>query len=240
MRLSRFYIEQPLKLGQQHMPEAVAHYMNKVLRLPIGAQVQLFDGSGFEFIGTIVNASKKQLSVLLEQRITGLACSPLEIHLGQGLSRGERMDWVVQKATELGVSSITPLWSEHCEVRLDSERAEKRRQHWQQIAISACEQCGRTKVPQILPPTPLAHWQQQIKSELKLVLHPDAVALGSHAKPSSLALLIGPEGGLSEDEVTAAQQHGFVAASFGPRVLRTETAPVVALSAAQLLWGDLA
>jgi 16S rRNA (uracil1498-N3)-methyltransferase len=162
----------------------------------------------------------------------------LQIHLGQGLSRGERMDWAIQKATELGVTEITPIFSDRCEVRLKDERADKRLLHWRQVAISACEQCGRSRVPVIHPPVLLAVWLKQTEAELKLVLHPVAEPLVSHAKPATLAFLIGPEGGLSDAEVEQAKDNGFHAARLGPRVLRTETAPVVALAVAQQLWGD--
>lgn len=237
MRLSRFFIDAPLTLGSHALPETAAHYIGRVLRLSNGSAVQLFDGSGQEYLGELIEVGKKQVRVELRQQLTGQPESPLRIHLGQGLSRGERMDWAIQKATELGVAQITPLISERCEVRLNDERADKRLAHWRQIAISACEQCGRSVVPTIHPPQPLGDWLP-VEAELKLVLHPVAAPLTSHARPRTLAFLIGPEGGLSEHEVEQAQQAGFQAARLGPRVLRTETAPVVALSVAQQLWGD--
>lgn len=238
MRLSRFFIDAPLSLGHHELPEAQAHYIGRVLRLAPGAAVQLFDGSGQEYLGELVEVGKKNVSVALHEALNGLAESPLRIHLGQGLSRGERMDWAIQKATELGVTEITPLVSERCEVRLKDERADKRRAHWRQIAMSACEQCGRSVLPVIHAPISLDDWQRQVEADLKLVLHPVAEPLASHARPSTLAFLIGPEGGLSDAEVERAKAHGFHAARLGPRVLRTETAPVVALSVAQQLWGD--
>ncbi len=238
MRLSRFFIDAPLSLGRHQLPEAQAHYIGRVLRLATGDAVQLFDGSGQEYLGELVEVGKKSVQVELREQFAGLAESPLHLHLGQGLSRGERMDWAIQKATELGATEITPIVSERCEVRLKDERADKRLAHWRQIAISACEQCGRSVVPVIHPPMPLAEWLAQTAAELKLVLHPVAETLASHARPASLAFLIGPEGGLTDDEVAAAQRAGYRAARLGPRVLRTETAPVVALSVAQQLWGD--
>lgn len=238
MRLSRFFIDAPLALGRHALPEAQAHYIGRVLRLAVGDAVQLFDGSGQEFVGELVEVGKKTVQVELREQFAGLAESPLRIHLGQGLSRGERMDWAIQKATELGVAEITPLVSERCEVRLKDERADKRLAHWRQIAISACEQCGRSVLPTLHAPVVLADWLAQTEAELKLVLHPVAEPLASHPRPQSLAFLIGPEGGLSEAEVQQAQRAGYHAARLGPRVLRTETAPVVALSVAQQLWGD--
>lgn len=238
MRLSRFFIDAPLSLGHHELPEAQAHYIGRVLRLASGDPVQLFDGSGLEYRGELVEVGKKSVQVELHEVFAGLAESRLRIHLGQGLSRGERMDWAIQKATELGVNEITPIVSERCEVRLKDERADKRLAHWRQIAISACEQCGRSVLPTIHPPQALGEWLAQTAGELKLVLHPVAEPLASHARPGSLAFLIGPEGGLSDAEVAEAQRAGYQAARLGPRVLRTETAPVVALSVAQQLWGD--
>ncbi|WP_339462523.1 16S rRNA (uracil(1498)-N(3))-methyltransferase [Pseudomonas sp. EA_105y_Pfl2_R69] len=239
MRLSRFFIDAPLSLGQHELPEAQAHYIGRVLRHAAGDAVQLFDGSGQEYLGELIEVGKKSVRVELRETLAGMAESPLSIHLGQGLSRGERMDWAIQKATELGASQISPIVSARCEVRLKDERADKRMAHWRQIAISACEQCGRSLLPQINPPATLEQWLEQVEADLKLVLHPVAEPWASHPQPASLAMLIGPEGGLSEDEVQQAMARGFHAARLGPRVLRTETAPVVALSVAQQLWGDL-
>jgi len=239
MRLSRFFIDAPLSLGQHALPDAQAHYIARVLRHAVGDAVQLFDGSGQEFLGELIEVGKKAVRVELRETFAGLPESPLHIHLGQGLSRGERMDWAIQKATELGARVISPIVSERCEVRLKDERADKRMAHWRQVAISACEQCGRSVVPLIQAPLSLADWLAQTDAQLKLVLHPVAEPLLSHARPDSLAFLIGPEGGLTDSEVEQAKAAGFHAARLGPRVLRTETAPVVALSIAQQLWGDL-
>jgi len=238
MRLSRFFIDTPLSLGEHELPEAQAHYIARVLRMAEGDALQVFDGSGQEFRGILVEVGKKRVRISLDESFAGQPESPLRIHLGQGLSRGERMDWAIQKATELGVDQITPIFSERCEVRLKDERADKRLLHWRQVAISACEQCGRSKVPVIHPPLLLADWLKQTAADLKLVLHPVAQPLESHARPETLAFLIGPEGGLSDAEVEQAQGTGFLPARLGPRVLRTETAPVVALAVAQQLWGD--
>lgn len=238
MSLPRFFVAAPLALGVHDLPEAQAHYLSRVLRLTVGAAVQLFDGSGQEYIGELTSVSKKAVQVELRECLDGLPESALQIHLGQGLSRGERMDWAIQKATELGVAEITPLFTERCEVRLNDERMQKRLEHWQQIAISACEQCGRSKVPVIYAPQSVKDWQATVQAELKLVLHPVAQPLTEHTTPSTLAFLIGPEGGLSDAEVAQAAEYNFQPARLGPRVLRTETAPIVALSVAQQLWGD--
>lgn len=238
MRLSRFFIDAPLSLGEHQLPEAQAHYIGRVLRMAEGDALQVFDGSGNEFLGSLLEVGKKHVRVQLTETFAGQPDSPLHLHLGQGLSRGERMDWAIQKATELGVNEITPIVSERCEVRLKDERADKRLAHWRQIAISACEQCGRSTLPVIHPPLLLNEWLKQTEAELKLVLHPVAEPLTSHPKPASLAFLIGPEGGLSDAEVEQAARSGYWPARLGPRVLRTETAPVVALAVAQQLWGD--
>ena len=158
MRLSRFFIDAPLSIGEHDLPEAQAHYIGRVLRMAAGDAVQLFDGSGQEYLGQLLEVGKKSVRVSLDQVLPGQADSSLHVHLGQGLSRGERMDWAIQKATELGVNQITPIVSERCEVRLKDERADKRLAHWRQVAISACEQCGRSTLPLINPPLTLAEW----------------------------------------------------------------------------------
>ena len=156
------------------------------------------------------------------------------------MSRGDRFDWVIQKSTELGVASITPLLSERTEVKLNEQRAEKKLQHWQHIAISACEQCGRNTLPVINALDQLAHWAGSVSAQHKLVLHHRATAVtAAPQQPKSLALLVGPEGGLSEAEINLAQTAGFTSMALGPRVLRTETAPVAALAILQSRWGDM-
>lgn len=240
MRVSRFFLDAPLASGEQILEGDLAHYIGRVLRLGPGTPVQIFNGSGREWPGEVVEVSKRQVRLALGEAVAGLQESALHIHLGQALSRGERMDWAIQKAVELGVAEITPLFTERCEVRLQGERADKRQQHWQQIAVSACEQCGRSRVPTVHPPVALSEWLAGLQAELKLVLHHRTDQdLRSLPAPATLGLLIGPEGGLSAGEIKQAEEGGFRAARFGPRVLRTETAPVVAISVAQHLWGDL-
>lgn len=167
--------------------------------------------------------------------------SPLHIHLGQVMSRGEKMEFTIQKSIELGVSLITPLFSERCGVKLDSERLNKKRQQWQKIAIAACEQCGRNRVPEIRPPIALEAWCAEQDSGLKLNLHPRA-----HASINTLPLpvervrlLIGPEGGLSADEIAMTARYQFTDILLGPRVLRTETTALTAITALQVRFGDL-
>lgn len=240
MRVSRFYLDGPLEAGEHQLDGDLAHYIGRVLRLAPGAAIQVFNGTGQEWPGEVIEVAKKQVTVRLDPAIPGLPESPLKVHLGQAMSRGERMDWAIQKAVELGANQITPLFTERCEVKLQGERADKRQAHWQQIAVSACEQCGRSVVPRVHPPTALDTWLNDLQADLKLVLHHRTEQnLESLQRPDELALLIGPEGGLSREEIAGAQQSGFKPARFGPRVLRTETAPVTALTLAQYLWGDL-
>jgi 16S rRNA (uracil1498-N3)-methyltransferase len=204
-----------------------------------GDKLRLFNGDGRFYPASITEAGKKSFVAQIDSAEPCLSESSLLTHIGQVMSRGDRMDYAIQKSTEMGVTEITPLFSERCEVKLSPERAEKRRLHWQQIAISAAEQCGRAKVPHIHPPVPIEVWLKQCEG-LSLVLHHgDTQNLETLDPPKKVNLLIGPEGGLSESEIEQARQNNFISTTLGPRVLRTETAPVTALSIVQWLWGDL-
>lgn len=243
MRRIRVFVAEPLTGGVEvSLPEAAAHHLLRVLRLRPGAQLQLFDGSGQEFPAEIVPAgSKHECRVRLGAPALSLVESPLDITLYQAIGRGERMDWVVQKATELGVRRIQPIETERTEVRLDPARADKRRQHWQEVAISAAEQSGRVRVPQVELPRPLD--SLTAAAGLSLFLHPQAEAgMGGLQRPADdrYALVIGPEGGLSERETALLEQRGFQALRLGPRVLRTETAGPVTIALLQARFGDLA
>lgn len=237
----RFHIAEPLaEHSEITLPEDVAHHLVKVLRSETGTRFTLFNGQGGEFTAELVEAGKKTARARLLGFQPGDRESVLHTHLGQVMSRGERMDYVIQKATELGVSVITPLSSERCELKLrGEERADKKLEHWRQIAISACEQCGRNRLPVINPPLALPEWLPTVDSASRWVLAP-SVQGGPAALPvpPSAALLIGPEGGLSMAEIAQAEAAGFLPWQLGPRVLRTETAPVAALAALQLLYGD--
>jgi 16S rRNA (uracil1498-N3)-methyltransferase len=205
-----------------------------------GDALVLFNGEGGEYPATIAAIEKRAVVVTTGQMRETVQESPLQVHLGIAMSKGERMDWIVQKATELGVARIAPLASERVELKLQGERAEKKLAHWRGIAIAACEQCGRNRLPLIDDVSSLAQWLEQTQADAKFVLHhrTDA-ALDAGARPASVALLIGPEGGLSEVEIAAAERHGFAPLQLGPRVLRTETAPLAAISVMQYLWGDM-
>ena len=220
-----------------------ARYLGRVLRSQVGDAMQVFNADSGEWSATIAKIGKNSVTLRVGTRLETATESPLKIHLIQGVSRGERMDFVVQKATELGVKRITPVLSNHGVVKLDKQRAEKRRKHWQHIAESACEQSGRTHPPLIDTPLPLNSWFGATKSEdsTELVLNPGATtALASIEAPAiKVCLLIGPEGGFSEREYEDADIAGFQAVSLGPRVLRTETAALAAIAIAQSSWGDL-
>lgn len=240
MRISRLYVDIPLSPGQTvALPSASAHYVRNVLRLKQGTPLILFNGDGREYQGNISLLDKKALNVGIGEASEPSRESPLHSHLGVGLSRGERMDFVIQKCTELGATEITPLFTEHCEVKLQGERIDKRLAHWQQVAISACEQSGRLRLPLIRPPLALPQWLAGCNSQWKFVLDQrQQQNLPAGEVVDSLALLSGPEGGLTETEIQAAVKHGFQPVCLGARVLRTETAPLAALSVAQWLWGD--
>lgn len=228
--------------SRMQLSGATGHYIGRVLRRRIGDRVCLFNGSGGEYEAQIVAINRGVIDIEVLQYRVGVLPSPLSVHLGLAISRGDRMDWAIQKATELGVRTLTPLLSEHGEVKLSAERMAKKCGHWQQIAISACEQCGRNDIPQIQASLALDDWLRQADpADLCLALAAGGKPLQhwSEPRPGSLKLLIGPEGGLSDSELQRASVAGFEIAALGPRILRTETAPVVALSLAQSLWGDI-
>ena len=240
MRVSRFYFPTPIgQLKELVMPDKLAHYMRTVLRLKVNDEVILFDGGGCDFQGVITTCSKKTVEVTLHNQTAIHNESPLSIHLGQGLCRGEKMDWVIQKSVELGVAAITPIQSEFGNVKLSGDRLTQKQQHWQQVAISACEQSGRSILPTVHPVMSFAQWTEQVDAKLKLLLHPgEHNVLRASSPANSIACAVGPEGGFSEGEVMQAQAQGFHAIALGPRILRTETAPIAMLSVLQAQFGD--
>lgn len=241
MRIPRVYLAQPLSITEQLLlNESASHYLAKVLRMGPGRELILFNGAGGEYLAEIIEAGKKSVSVRIKSFSADNRESSLSIELAIGISRGERMDWVLQKATELGVRKITPLITERTEVKIAGERQDKKMQHWQQILISACEQCQRNILPQLNEPMEFNNWVKVVTAEKKFVLHHrHEKTLQTNEKPSSVCVLIGPEGGLNEDEIQLAESHSFASLRLGPRVLRTETAPIAAISLVQYLWGDL-
>lgn len=245
MPLKRLYVTERLAAGAElRLGEDAAHYLGRVLRLRAGETVHAFNADDGEWSATISRIARDRATLLVHEAVRNTAESPLKIHLVQGISRGERMDFVVQKATELGVERITPVLTDHGVVKLDSGRAEKRRLHWQRVAASACEQSGRVSPPRVDTPLPLNDWfgAPRTAGSADLILAPGAgKSLTDSGAPAAagLCLLVGPEGGFSEREYDDARLAGFEAVTLGPRVLRTETAAVAALAIAQGLWGDL-
>jgi 16S rRNA (uracil1498-N3)-methyltransferase len=242
MRVTRIHTSQRLSSSAVFALEPDAsHHVARVLRLKVGDALTLFDGHGGEYASEITAVDKKQVQVRTVGHLPIENESPLTIHLGIAISRGERMDWIVQKSTELGIAALTPLLTEHTGVKLSGDRAAKKIQHWQQIAISACEQCGRNRPPTVHALRLVDDWLATTVAEKNFVLHHRAevldVAVGP--APASIALLIGPEGGLSEREINTAEQAGYAALRLGPRVLRTETAPLAAIAILQSYWGDM-
>ncbi len=221
-----------------------ARYLGRVLRLRAGDEIRIFNGEGPEHSATLETITKSMVSLRVGVSHETRTESRLRIHLVQGVSRGERMDFVIQKATELGVKRVTPVLTEYGVVKLDAKRADKRREHWQGVAQSACEQSGRTRVPLIDAPLPLNEWfgNQPARVDAQVILRPGAcLPLADIDRPSTKAcLLIGPEGGFSQTEYEDAEIAGFDAVGLGPRVLRTETAAIAALTVLQSKWGDLA
>ena len=246
MREVRVHLDLPLASGRRiALPPQAAQHVTRVLRLRSGAALTVFDGRGGEYAATLELAGRGAATVEIGEHRVIERESPLRITLLQGLARGERMDWVVQKATELGVQRIVPVATARSVVQLDAERGSKRTDHWLAVAAAACEQCGRNTLPEIAAPLALeAALREAAATGLRLALHPDSgeslrnVLEVDPARPE-VALLIGPEGGLDEAEIALTMQAGFRVVHLGPRVLRTETAGVAALAALQCLAGDL-
>lgn len=249
MREIRLHVPQPLHSGELvELPTEVVRHVRQVLRLRDGADVVLFDGRGGEFAAQLQAAGRAGMLARIGEHRAIERESPLGITLLQGVARGERMDFVVQKATELGVRRIVPVMTARCVVQLGAERADRRREHWLAVAASACEQCGRNRLPLIGEPLTLAAALNASTDALRWLLEPDAgttlreaLAEGAAGGPSArdITLLIGPEGGLEPQEQQLALQAGFRAVRFGPRILRTETAALATIAALQCLAGDL-
>ena len=245
MRTTRLFTDQALASGAQVTLQGdAAQYLGRVLRARVGDTATLFNGDGQEFLATITALEKREIALTLGEASSPGTESSVRTVLGLCLSKGDRFDWAVQKATELGVGAIVPLYSERVDFSIPEDRIAKRVQHWQQVAISASEQCGRVRVPSVAAPTLLANWTEAVSADEKWVLHCADVAGNRPASrnaetPGSAALLIGPEGGLTEGEISIATDHGFIPLQLGPRVLRTETAPVVALTALSVQWGEM-
>lgn len=246
MSTPRFYCPD-LAVGRRRvaLPDAASHHAARVLRLKVGDPVTLFDGRGGEWDAAIARVDPRGVEVEAGAERAAAAEPRLHVTLAQGLCAQDKMDWVVQKAVELGASAIQPLAAERSVIRLAPERAERRQRHWQAVVVSACEQSGRTLIPDVAPVRSLAQWLDVLdaapeRGGLRLMLSPHAdVPMAQLADSvAGVSLLVGPEGGLSEREVAMAQAAGFRAVRLGPRILRTETAALAALAALQTLWGD--
>ncbi|MFV9998067.1 MAG: 16S rRNA (uracil(1498)-N(3))-methyltransferase [Arsenophonus endosymbiont of Dermacentor nuttalli] len=242
MRVPRIYHPEPLESGAIiRLSDNVTNHVSRVLRMSVGQDIELFDGSNSVFLGRILKANKKSVKVQLGLATIANKESPLDLHIGQVISRGEKMKFTIQKSVELGVNIITPLISERCNVKLDTARLNKKQQQWQNIAISACEQCGRNKIPLIRQVMPLEAWCAEQDNALKINLHPKAQSTINTlpASINKIRLLIGPEGGLSSDEIIMTTNYQFTNILLGPRILRTETTALTAITTLQVRFGDL-
>lgn len=240
MRTIRACLPDAQHAGQTlELPSGVFQHLVKVLRLTNGAPLEIFNGAGLRFQAELCDVAKKTASAATISELPATQESPLETHMGLVVSKGDRFDYALQKATELGVSHITPLISERCDVRLNAERAAKKHEHWSGVIRAACEQCYRDTLPTLHPITPLSDWAGSQTSEQRFVCHTAAKSPNwTQPAPTSVSFLIGPEGGLTEAEVTQVTEQGFQAWQLGPRILRTETAPIAMLSVLQMQWGD--
>jgi 16S rRNA (uracil1498-N3)-methyltransferase len=245
MRSIRLFTDAPLEPGRTlTLPAPAAAHALRVLRLKSGDAVTLFNGDGHDYPARLVAASIRDVRAEVTSRASTARESPLQITLIQALARGEKMDWIVQKATELGVARIVPVTTERSEVKLDAARGGKRLEHWRAVAIAACEQCSRNVIPAIEAPVELSTWLMTtgaMEPGSRWTLHPDGAtcARDLQAMPRELLLAVGPEGGFGENDLDALHGAGFRGLSLGPRILRTETAGVVAIAALQALYGDL-
>ena len=246
MRVPRFFVSSPLTVGEHViLTDAAFHHAIRVLRLRVSAEIILFNGTGGEYQALIESVTKQQASVLVQTHRAVDVESVLPIILVQAVCKGERMDYILQKAVELGAAEIALLQTERSVPALRPERLQKRMQHWQGVINAACEQSGRNSLPLLHAPVGLLTWLKSCSDQhRKLLFHPFGVQrLSQYVKPSlnqRVVVLVGPEGGFTDTEVAHAVAHGFVIVRLGPRILRTETAGVAALAALQALWGDLA
>lgn len=242
MRTSRFYINLPLSPGKSYsLPKDKAHYISHVLRMNTGAAIRLFNNTGYEFDAKIISLTKKSVEIEVKKQSQSNNESLLEITLCLAISRGQHMDYSIQKAVELGVHTIIPIISEFSNVKIQTDRLQNKMTHWLNIIISAAEQCGRSSLPELSDPVSFSDCLSMDIPGPKLILQPgvEQSLRSIKLKNSQLSLLIGPEGGFSESELSEADAKETISINMGPRILRSETAVVTALSNAQQLWGDL-
>lgn len=242
MRQTRVFIEHPLHQGERVvLPASPARHLTQVLRLTVGDPVTLFNGDGYDYACRLVSAERGgTTAVVVEWASEPEPALPLEIHLALGISKGERMDYAIQKAVELGVGRLTPLFTERSQVRLEGARLQRRMEHWQGILIAACEQSGRRRLPELDRALGLEDWLDGEPGARFFLLDPQAESSLTRIEPPAgrIGLLVGPEGGLSPAERELARRRGCQGVRLGPRILRTETAPLAAIAVAQALWGD--
>lgn len=240
MRRIRIYHQGNINSGITVMLDSNAsHHLLQVLRKKVGERFILFNNSGGEFDATLISANKKTACVEIGAFHPVKTESPLKIHLGQAISRGERMDYAIQKSVELGVSEITPLFTEFCQVQLSENRIDKRVAHWQAVAVSAAEQSWRTAVPIVHQPISFDEWLKKADGVKMICCPRSGKSAGPAEVSNNISITVGAEGGFSEKEITAAFAHHFIPLSLGPRILRSETAAVVALTVLQITYGDL-
>lgn len=242
MRIPRIFQNSPLHSSQSlTLEKEAAHHLKNVLRFKSGDKCVLFNGDGKEYPSIITDISSHAVKIEVQTCLEINKESPLSIHLGQAISKGERMDITLQKATELGVTEITPLFSARTEVRLKGDREDKKMEHWRKILISSCEQCGRNRIPTLNSPRTLEAWASDRNEKTKIMLEAGSdTGLKKENLSTSIALLVGPEGGLDKNERIYAEKQGFMAVVLGPRILRTETAGMAAITLLQFMVGDWA
>ncbi|MCK4609001.1 MAG: 16S rRNA (uracil(1498)-N(3))-methyltransferase [Gammaproteobacteria bacterium] len=244
MRIPRIYCGEKLQVSYElKLSVSASRHILHVLRLKLGAPLILFNGMGGEYAAELFALDQQHAVVKINAFIEREAESPLNICLAQGISRGDKMDYTLQKAVELGVTKIVPLFTERCNVKLSDERLDKRLQHWQAVVISACEQCGRNRIPMVVSAQNFTNFiaEQHMHSGINLVLSHRATGSLSNisSETNGFTLLVGPEGGLSELEIDQALRHNFTALCLGPRILRTETAGLAAITVLQTQFGDI-
>lgn len=242
MRTIRSFLDLPLAPGQRFaLPELTTHHLVRVLRLEVGDTCVLFNGDGHDYRARLLSAQKRGAEVEIDERLEVRNESPLRITLVQGIARGEKMDLILQKATELGVAAIAPVITDRTEVKLDGERTDKKMNHWRGVLAAACEQCGRARLPNILEPQTLAKFAASDGNVRRLVLDPEAdnsLADLRLSADAGISLAIGPEGGFSERDLAMLHAGGYEKVRLGPRILRTETAGMAAIAALNALFGD--
>lgn len=242
--MPRFYLPGPLEIGQLlFLPETVIHHLRVLRQLVINTPITVFNGSGGEYVATITHVEKKQVRAEIKTFSAREAELPYALTLAQALPESAKLDWIIEKSVELGVTAIQPLTTQRCVTRLSQERAEKKYPHWQAVIIAAAEQCGRNRIVSLATISPFQTWIQQHDLHIRILLSPrgeqSLCTWARHQPPQALTLLIGPEGGFTPTEERLATDHGAHLLSMGTRILRTETAGLAALATLNAVWGEM-